>query len=176
MYRLSPLEQKIKNIYEKINITKPGTFDLDIVAERLKVIVQYWEKDSKGVEILGMGAIILNSQLSKEEQWQDFSHELGHILNHVGIQTNVHYLFKELQENQANAFMYHFAVPTFMLRNLALPATKREAITHLSNLFHVTYSFAETRLDMYLRKLFSFKYHAFLAQRLEKEKFVYAEY
>ncbi|MGG0972759.1 ImmA/IrrE family metallo-endopeptidase [Bacillus subtilis] len=89
---------------------------------------------------MGMPCIILDSRISKKKQWEDFSHELCHHINHVGVQYKLPPLFRELQENQANAFMYHFAVPSFMLKNIKLPATKREAINLISDLFYVTYS------------------------------------
>ncbi|MED4526363.1 ImmA/IrrE family metallo-endopeptidase [Bacillus velezensis] len=176
LFQLSLLEERIRSIYSGIGITEPGAGDLEKIAERLKILIYYKNEKSVAVKLLGMACIILDSRMSKKKQWEDFCHELCHHINHVGVQYKIPSLFRELQENQANAFMYHLAVPTFMLKNLVLPATKREAITYISNLFQVTYPFAETRLDMYLRKLFSFKYHAFLTQRLEKEKFVYAEY
>lgn len=175
MYQLSLLEDRIKTIYTGIGITDPGTWDLELIAERLKIIVHYKNRSSAAVKLLGMACIILDSRISKKKQWEDFSHELCHHINHVGVQYKLPSLFRELQENQANAFMYHFAVPSFMLKNIRLPATKRESISLISDLFQVTYPFAEKRLDMYLRKLFSFKYQSFMIQKnQEREKILYA--
>ncbi|MCG8398102.1 ImmA/IrrE family metallo-endopeptidase [Bacillus atrophaeus] len=177
MYRLSPLEEKIQAIYTKIGISKPGGYDLETIAEKLKIIVHFMEKKSRGLEILGMGCIIIDSRLSRAEQWEDFCHELGHVLNHVGIQYDAYYLFRELQENQANAFMYHFGVPSFMLNQIWLPPTKQESVQLISEIFNVTHSFALKRLEMHLRKLLSTKYQAFLVQKsIEKEKLAYAQY
>lgn len=93
----------------------------------------------------------------------------------MGVQYKLPPLFRELQENQANAFMYHFAVPSFMLKNIKLPATKRESISLISDLFQVTHPFAEKRLDMYIRKLLSDKYQILLTQKnMEKERLAYA--
>ncbi|MEC1652010.1 ImmA/IrrE family metallo-endopeptidase [Bacillus vallismortis] len=167
MYHLSLLEERIQTIYTSIGITEPGSWDLELIADRLKIIVHYKNRS--------MACIILDSRLSKKKQWEDFSHELCHHINHVGVQYKLPSLFRELQENQANAFMYHFAVPSFMLKNIRLPATKRESISLISDLFQVTYPFAEKRLDMYLRKLFSFKYQSFMIKKnQEREKILYA--
>ncbi|CAI6230284.1 Peptidase-M78 domain-containing protein [Bacillus subtilis] len=175
MYHLSLLEERIQTIYTGIGITEPGSWDLELIADRLKIIVHYKNRSSVAVKLLGMACIILDSRLSKKKQWEDFSHELCHHINHVGVQYKLPSLFRELQENQANAFMYHFAVPSFMLKNIRLPSTKRESISLISDLFQVTYPFAEKRLDMYLRKLISFKYQSFMIKKnQEREKILYA--
>ncbi|MCY8513501.1 ImmA/IrrE family metallo-endopeptidase [Bacillus atrophaeus] len=175
MYQLSLLEDRIKTIYTGIGITDPSTWDLELIADRLKIIVHYKNRSSAAVKLLGMACIILDSRISKKKQWEDFSHELCHYINHVGVQYKLPPLFRELQENQANAFMYHFAVPSFMLKNIKLAATKRESISLISDLFQVTHPFAEKRLDMHLRKLFSFKYQSFMIQKnQEREKILYA--
>lgn len=175
MYHLSLLEERIQTIYTGIGITEPGSWDLELIADRLKIIVHYKNRSSVAVKLLGMACIILDSRLSKKKQWEDFSHELCHHINHVGVQYKLPSLFRELQENQANAFMYHFAVPSFMLKNIRLPSTKWESISLISDLFQVTYPFAEKRLDMYLRKLISFKYQSFMIKKnQEREKILYA--
>ncbi len=65
-------------------------------------------------------------------------------------------LFRQLQEYQANSFMYHFCVPTFMLEKISLPRMQSEAIKLIGDTFNVTYPFAAQRLEMYRRKQFSF--------------------
>jgi Zn-dependent peptidase ImmA (M78 family) len=54
----------------------------------------------------------LNEQLTHQQQWQDFCHELAHILLHTGHQGRMFSLFHEYQENKANHFMYHACVPS----------------------------------------------------------------
>ncbi|MFB8734155.1 ImmA/IrrE family metallo-endopeptidase [Bacillus sp. SL00103] len=51
---------------------------------------------------------ILNRSLSPEEQWQDFAHELCHVLKAYRQSFQMNKLFRELQEFQAKQFMYHF--------------------------------------------------------------------
>ncbi|MFB8734109.1 ImmA/IrrE family metallo-endopeptidase [Bacillus sp. SL00103] len=56
----------------------------------------------------------LNKNLSKEEQWQDFAHELCHIVRQSSKFTNFHLtktLWNIYQERQANYFAYHFLYP-----------------------------------------------------------------
>ncbi|MED2945466.1 ImmA/IrrE family metallo-endopeptidase [Bacillus swezeyi] len=177
MYKYSTLEEEIKDIYSSIGILKPttGLWDLELIAEKLKIIVHYKAKGSEAVRVLGMPCIIIDSRLSKKKKWEDFCHELCHVIHHVGIQANLPDLFIELQENHANAFMYHFAVPSFMLNRVKLPQIKSEAVNLISDLFCVSHSFATKRLEMYIRKLHSFRYQAFLVQRCkEKERLIYA--
>ncbi len=100
--------------------------------------------------------MVIDKRLSKQEQWQDFAHELCHVVKHYGNQFDMHRLFRELQEYQANSFMYHFCVPTFMLENLSLPSLQSEAIKLIGDTFNVTYSFAATRLEMFRRKSIAF--------------------
>ncbi|MEQ6048477.1 ImmA/IrrE family metallo-endopeptidase [Lysinibacillus capsici] len=62
--------------------------------------------------------IFLNNQLTICQSWQDFGHELGHVLLHMGNQQRMYPLFREYQEYKANNFMYHACVPSFMLDEL----------------------------------------------------------
>ncbi len=101
--------------------------------------------------------MVLDSRASRQQQWEDFVHELGHVIKHCGNQFNMNRMFRQLQEYQANSFMYHFCVPTFMLENISLPRMQSEAIKLIGDTFNVTYPFAAKRLEMYKRKLFSEK-------------------
>lgn len=85
---------------------------------------------------------------TKQQQWQKFGHEVCHYLIHCGQQLNMYYLFRDLQENQANYFAYHFCIPTFMLEDL-----KEVTVYEVMNLFNVEYEFAFKRLEMYERKI-----------------------
>ncbi|MCY8540076.1 ImmA/IrrE family metallo-endopeptidase [Bacillus haynesii] len=157
MYYLSELEEEVQNIYKKINILEPFQVDMEVIADRLDIQIRYMPNKC-GIFKFGLSkVIILDSLKNKQQHWEDFCHELGHIMKHAGTQFKTPLLLKEMQENQANSFMYHFSVPTFMLNKIQLPPLKRDAIQLLTDLFNVTHTFAEKRLDIYLRKLLSLR-------------------
>lgn len=97
----------------------------------------------------------MNNNLSPEEEWQDFSHELGHILKHYGNQHKMINMFRNLQESQADNFMYHFCVPTFMLLNYNITnySNIKDGIPFIANKFGVTKNFAKKRLNLFRRKI-----------------------
>ncbi|MFP7694070.1 hypothetical protein ACLH26_14885 [Bacillus subtilis] len=66
MYHLSLLEERIRKIYTGISITVHGSWDLELIADRLKIIVHYKNRSSVAVKLLGMACIILDSRLSKK--------------------------------------------------------------------------------------------------------------
>lgn len=143
------LEDYIYDLYKSIGITTPEQLDMLQIARKLGVEIIY-RKTIFRFE----NEIILVPGTTKEE-WMDFGHELCHYLRHCGNQANLHPLFIELQEWQAENFTMHFCVPTFMLRKLKLPYNRQAAIYLISSTFNVDLAFAEKRLNRYINKLYS---------------------
>ncbi|QTD40596.1 ImmA/IrrE family metallo-endopeptidase [Sporosarcina sp. Te-1] len=137
MYHYSYLEEYIIDLYKKNGINRPEQLKLDNVAKKLEIIVYTFGWPSEAVYANGRQYIYLNRYLSQEQKWQEFAHELGHILRHAGHQRKLHPLFVELQEWQANNFMFHFCVPTFMLQRIRLPTDINQAATLISETFNV---------------------------------------
>ncbi|TAI30828.1 ImmA/IrrE family metallo-endopeptidase [Bacillus velezensis] len=158
--QLSYLEEEVKKIYHKLNIETPEDIDLERIAAAFRIWLHYEQRDSCMFQINGEYSVVLDARASPQEQWQDFVHELCHVLKHTGNQFHMNRMFRQLQEYQANSFMYHFCVPTFMLIKLKLPRLKSEVIKLLGDTFNVTYSFAAKRLEMYERKKFSDKIYS----------------
>src|SRR5699024_7956666 len=104
----------------------------------------------------GKYRIFIDNRQSKQKQWQDFGHELGHVLCHAGHQLKMNHMFLKYQEWKANNFMYHFCVSTFMLCQL-----KEVNVHNVMNLFNVEYEFACKSLTSY-----SFKKHIIKTQHL----------
>ncbi|MGV7012046.1 ImmA/IrrE family metallo-endopeptidase [Bacillus velezensis] len=154
--QLSYLEEEVKKIYCKLNIETPEDIDLERIAAAFRIWLHYEQRESCMFQINGDYSVVLDARASPQEQWQDFVHELGHVIKHCGNQFNMNRMFRQLQEYQANSFMYHFCVPTFMLEKISLPRMKSEVIKLIGDTFNVTYQFAAKRLDMYTRKQFSF--------------------
>ncbi|MBU5245242.1 hypothetical protein MOC47_08345 [Bacillus spizizenii] len=73
MYHLSLLEERIRTIYTGIGISDPGSWDIELIADRLKIIVHYKNQTSVAVNLLGMACIILDSRISKKASLVKYS-------------------------------------------------------------------------------------------------------
>ncbi|MEK5070305.1 ImmA/IrrE family metallo-endopeptidase [Sporosarcina sp. FSL K6-1508] len=145
------LEDYIYSLYMSIDITNPADLDMSLIAKEIGVEIVYKENsfrfDNEIILVRG----------TKSEEWMEFGHEVCHYLRHSGNQLNMHFLFMRLQEWQADSFMYHFCVPTFMLHELDLPSDRKKAIWEIQKAFNVSYEFAEIRLEKFAQK------HAYVA-------------
>lgn len=137
---------------------------MERIAAAFQIWIHYEKKGSSMFCINGLYSVVLDSRTSRQQQWEDFIHELGHVIKHCGNQFNMNHMFRQLQEYQANRFMYHFCVPTFMLEKISLPRMQSEAVKLIGDTFNVTYPFAAKRLEMYKRKQFSILWHQKLYQ------------
>lgn len=136
------IEDYIKELYTLLSISKPDQLDITTIASKLGVNLLY----GKTTFLDGNDIVIKKS--TKQREWQIFGHELCHYLRHCGQQLKMHYLFRELQEYQANYFAYHFCIPTFMLDKLS-----NYNANDIAQLFNVEFHFALRRLEMYQNKM-----------------------
>lgn len=136
------LEDYVFNLYDSISIKTPDQLNIKHLSKKLNLNIYY------GNVSIRFGNNIILMKSTKEQQWQKFGHEVCHYLIHCGQQLNMYHLFRDLQENQANYFAYHFCIPTFMLQEL-----KGVTVIDVMNLFNVEYEFATRRLEMYKNKL-----------------------
>ncbi|WP_369595605.1 ImmA/IrrE family metallo-endopeptidase [Lysinibacillus pakistanensis] len=146
----SHLEDYIKDFYIRLCMTTPALLDFREIAEKLGIKVFYWPDTSQALFAENKPFIFLNETLSQQQQWQDFCHELAHVLLHTGDQFYMSPLFREYQEHKANNFMYHACIPTFMLDELQLNDSTPQTVMKLQELFNVEYEFALKRLTQYL--------------------------
>ncbi len=154
MYQTSYLEEHIEDLYKYLAIYKPEQLDKYEIGNKLNIGIYLVSGESEAFCSNERNYIFLNRDLNHQERWQDFGHELCHVRRHSGHQGKVSPMFRELQEWQADNFMYHFCVPTFMLQNLKLPPEIRQAIPIVADTFNVELEFAEERLHRYSRKLY----------------------
>ncbi|MCM3711005.1 ImmA/IrrE family metallo-endopeptidase [Sporosarcina luteola] len=151
----SLLEDMVSSIYHSLAVTDLASFNCDeliaMISEKFDISTYYFDEASEANNLGGKYRIFLNENQSPQKIWQDFGHELGHILIHEGHQQSMVESFRIYQEWQAEKFAYHFCIPTFMLNELAMPKHKCEAIGLISRLFNVEPHFADTRLDKWLR-------------------------
>ncbi|MEK4029356.1 ImmA/IrrE family metallo-endopeptidase [Pseudobacillus sp. FSL P4-0506] len=146
------LEDYIFSLYQSIHIYEPEQLRIELIASRLGVNVEYIGGVSKTIHMPEQPLILINRHLTPEAQWQDFGHELGHLLRHCGNQMCLPPPFIELQEWQANNFALHFCIPTFMMEQLEFPWRKQEVIYLLARTFTVEFSFAAHRLERWLHQ------------------------
>ena len=149
------LEDYIKNLYLSLAVHSPSQLDMRDIAKKLNIRLHYFDEESESNFLGGVPRIFLNKNLNIQEQWQDFAHELCHVLLHAGNQRFLPHNFLLYQEMKANNFMYHFCIPTFMLEKIDLPRYKNESIKLIAETFNVTLIFAEKRLEMYENKVFA---------------------
>ena len=97
----------VKEMYEAIGIIHPEQLDFQTIAYRLSISLFYWQEPSQALFFNNRGYIMLDETPSPQQQWQDFTHELAHVLLHTGSQSRLPQTFIEYQEMKANHFMYH---------------------------------------------------------------------
>ncbi|WP_325166728.1 ImmA/IrrE family metallo-endopeptidase [Viridibacillus soli] len=151
-YSYSHLEDFVKTFYTKLNVQHPIDLNILQIAKELHIQVFYWPNSSQSLFFGQTSYIFLNNQLSPQQHWQDFCHELCHVLLHKGDQMNLAPLFREYQEYKANNFSLHTAIPTFMLQQIKLPNDYYQAIRIIQDTFNVEENFAKKRLESYLTK------------------------
>lgn len=157
MYYLSHFEDYIKRLYTSMGVYFPQQLQFLEISKKLGIQVYYWARSSQALFHREYAYIFLNEEQSEQRIWQDFCHELGHVLLHVGNQHLMTKSFITYQEQKANNFMYHACVPSFMLHNLKISDYTYETIEMVKELFCVEESFAKKRLQQYLNNLFAQK-------------------
>ncbi|PIC87941.1 hypothetical protein CSV72_01985 [Sporosarcina sp. P20a] len=155
MYVNSHLEDYIENLYTGLSINNPAQLNEYVIADRLDIRIYLASDPSEAFYWQEQYYIFINRDLDSQQRWQDFGHELCHILRHSGHQGHMTPPFRELQEWQADNFMYHFCIPTFMLKHIRLPPDQQAAAYVITQFFNVELKFAEERLNRYLRKQFT---------------------
>lgn len=163
MHYYSHLEDYIKDFYTKIGIVNPNLLDYREIAINIGIKVFYWSDSSQALFANEKPFIFLDETLSQQQQWQEFCHELAHVLLHTGDQFNMYPLFREYQERKANNFMYHACMPTFMLKDLQLYDYMPQTVMKLQELFNVEYEFSLKRLTQYLNN------HRFVSRLEQRE-------
>jgi Zn-dependent peptidase ImmA (M78 family) len=158
-YNYTPLEDFIKTLYNRLSIFEPIEIKMMEIAEKLKISLHFYDDRSTAIRHKGIFHIFIDERLSPQEQWQDFGHELCHVLRHEGSQNGMVQPFLYLQENQAENFMYHFCVPTFMLLNYKISnfIDVKAGIPFVVQNFNVTESFVEERLKRFKNQLLQTK-------------------
>lgn len=140
-------EDFVMQLYMKIGIASPEGLDYRIIAHALGIEVYLWPKRSMAMFHNHLPYIMLHDQQSEAQLWQDFCHELCHVLLHEGGSQKkaIYPGWIKYQERKANYFMRHATVPTFMLDNY-----KELSVTSISEHFCVEHHLAHQRLNEYM--------------------------
>ncbi|TKI53617.1 ImmA/IrrE family metallo-endopeptidase [Lysinibacillus mangiferihumi] len=149
MFYTTHTENFLKILYNRMDIFKPQQLNFTLIASKLCIRIIYWSDESQALFTKDKAYIFLNEELTHQQQWQDFCHELGHVLLHTGNQQRMYPLFREYQEYKANNFMYHACIPSFMLDELE-PSDL--TVENVQQLFNVEFDFAFKRLEQYRSK------------------------
>lgn len=147
-YTYSSIEVYVNEMYKSIDIYHSRQLVIKTIAAGLGLTIIYAPMESTHHG----NVIYLDNRISAMEQWQDFGHELCHVLLHAGNQLVMPPQYRDYQEWKASNFGMHVCVPTFMLRSLGLSHNHRKAIWEIQRNFNVTHEFAELRLEVFLRQ------------------------
>lgn len=156
-YYTTPLEDWITEFYQKLGIKTPYDFEMIDIASKLDIWLYFQPMSSRVIERNGMFSMNIDKDLSPEEKWEEFLHELCHVLRHTGNQFMLSDAFMELQEIQANQFQLYAAIPFFMLKRYELPNTEKELIELITSEFKVTPKLAKRRIDQIKRRALKIK-------------------
>lgn len=148
-YTTNSTEDYIHKLYRVIGILHPHQLNIDKIAAKLEIGIFY-----SPVESMNIGnAIILDNRVSRKKQWQDFGHELCHVLWHAGNQIIMPMPYQVYQENKSNNFARHLCIPTFMLEQIQFTEYDRDHVWRIEEIFNVEKNFAEKRWEQYVRNL-----------------------
>lgn len=141
-------EKFVYQFLNAINISQPYQLGIENISDAINLPVFYWEYGSEAVFYRGKYKIFICDWQTNQQKWQDFGHELCHILSHDGDQKQIPTSFLQMQEHQAEYFSYHLCVPTFMLLQL-----EEISINSIMYQFNVDFEFASKRLSLLQNKI-----------------------
>ena len=135
-------------------IGSPRDLTIENLAARLNTWVYYQPISSRYIDRgQGMYSVVIDSRLGRKEQWEDFLHELCHVLRHSGNQHQMPEPLIRWQEEHAAHFQLYAAMPYGMLRTLQIPQLQSEAVGFLCEEFGVTTRLAERRLQQIQQRM-----------------------
>jgi hypothetical protein len=152
-YHLTPLEQWIEALYQQHDIVSPEQLQITEISAKLNIWVYFMDMGSMAVEKNGLFSVNIDRRLSAKEQWEDFLHELCHILRHSGDQMAMPAPLLNWQEKDAANFQLYAALPFSMIKGLKLPERQGEIIELLAEEFRVTHRLAADRLEQIQRRM-----------------------
>ncbi|MDQ0158787.1 ImmA/IrrE family metallo-endopeptidase [Alkalibacillus salilacus] len=116
-YQTTALEDFVRNIYLRHKIMTPQDLNIDRIGRIFYIHTHRKPMLPRFDVIVRYRGIIIDSREPESIQREQFFHELCHILRHAGHQTLMPNAFRELQENDAQAFTMYAALPYHMIKH-----------------------------------------------------------
>lgn len=148
-YQFSFLEKEISDLYSTYRINTPSDLTIENISIALNINVYFRELSAKLIIDDKEVYIILDSRQPKRKQYEDFYHELAHLLlSHSTAATLplFHYF-----ENRADNLIQYLAIPYNMLGFIDFKSDN--LIEEVSTQFNVNYDLALKRIDNIKGKL-----------------------
>lgn len=79
-------EDFIEELFVRMDILTPHQLNFHKITLHLGIQLFYWADKSQALFLKEQVYIFLNEKLSDQQQWQDFCHELAHVLLNSGHQ------------------------------------------------------------------------------------------
>ncbi len=153
------LEEKAYQILHQLDIYTPEQINIEFITNSHHIEILYCNSKSRTIVhpyLSGWYQIIINNELSEQEQREKIAHELGHLFMHTGNQFIMPSDFIQLQEHQTELFVGYLLVPFFMINEL--PDYPDEAIYYLSNRFNVTSGLAKKKYQQLISRQYAYRY------------------
>lgn len=154
-YVFHTADETVKKLYASINVTLARQLCPMDISESLGIDLAFLPVSSMRIN----KSIYIDSRLSTEGRWEQFGHELCHVLWHPDNQLHLTQSFIDMQERQANNFALFACIPTNMLMDMDMPNERRPAIHRMMQTFNVSRPFAERRLDLHIEKMNQLTYN-----------------
>lgn len=143
-------EEWVLRFYERLKIFEPADIDMHYIAKRHRIYIKFWNKPASFDRIGNYKGINLPYGLSPEDERIQFFHELGHLVRQEGETTFMSPAYEQMQEWDANHFVFYAALPFHMLKEHDLDS--KNVVTELSHIFTVPSWFVDKRLKFIQRK------------------------
>lgn len=153
------LEEKAYQLLHRLDILSPEQINLEFIASSQNIEILYCNSKSRTIIHpfrLDWHQIIINEELSEQEQREKIGHELGHLLIHTGNQFLMTKDFIQMQEQQTQSFAGYLLVPFFMISEL--PDYSDQAIYYLANRFNVTLQLAKQKYQQLMSRQYEYRY------------------
>ncbi|MFD2924212.1 ImmA/IrrE family metallo-endopeptidase [Halobacillus naozhouensis] len=149
-FTTTALEDWVSQWYIKRNFLYPVDLKARKIAMQFEIFIHYKPLETRYTRFGRYKEIVLNSNLNKLIQREQFFHELCHAVRHVGKQTMMPEAFRELQERDAKHFTLYAALPYHMIRRYDIEDT--DIIERWSHDFKVREKLCKERLDQIRRR------------------------
>ncbi len=79
------------------------------ITKRLNIWLYFAPFGSHAMERKQIASLVIDNRISQPKQWEDFGHEICHLLLHSGNQLLMHQMFLDFQEAKAKTSRNTFA-------------------------------------------------------------------